>query len=84
MTESEQAIERLRKIILRDKIECYEGVVRVLRGDIFSLLSCYFGFESDTLCLSLDIGENGKYMFKCSLEAESIISPQILQQNISV
>lgn len=79
MKESQIAVERLKKVILRDKIECYEGVVRVLKGDLVNLLSCYFGLNGDEVQVNLEVNENGRYCLSCFLEADSIISPQILQ-----
>ncbi|MEG1609265.1 MAG: hypothetical protein RR348_05300, partial [Clostridia bacterium] len=69
MKEAQMAVERLKKVILRDKIECYEGLTRVIRGDLFSLLSCYFGLNGDELEVTLDINDNGRYCLNCSLEA---------------
>lgn len=81
MKEGKQAVERLRKVLMRDKIQSYEGVARVLEDDLFGLLSCYFGLKREDLEVKLSINDNGRYSLNCSLEADSIISPQVLENN---
>ena len=47
MNESRQAIQRLRSVLLQDKIQSYEGFLRVLRGDLYAVLNCYMHIVGD-------------------------------------
>ena len=72
----EQIKNRLKTLMLSDKIEGYETLMLVLRSDLMAIFSSYMILDSkDSLKLSLDIREDGKYYFNINAIANRIIDP---------
>lgn len=78
MKEKLNTVERLKRILLQDKMKSYEGFFRVLRGDMAALLGCYLTFESEDLTIDMNIDQDGNYAFVVKVLASNIKSPNIL------
>lgn len=77
MNENRQALQRLRNVLLQDKIQSYEGFLRVLRGDLFALLQCYMHIVGD-VDVALDPIEDDRFRLRVELKADHIRTPQTL------
>ena len=77
MNESKMMARRLKKVLMQDKINAYEGLTRALESDLKSLLGCYM-----TLCgdvnINIDIVDEGEYQINISAKADNINAPNII------
>ena len=77
MNESKMMERRLKKVLMQDKINAYEGLTRALESDLRILLNCYM-----TLCgdvnINIDIVDNGEYQINISAKADNINAPNII------
>lgn len=77
MNESKMMARRLKKVLMQDKINAYEGLMRTLESDLKLLLGCYM-----TLCgdvnINIDIVEGGEYQINISAKADNINAPNII------
>lgn len=80
MKESKIAAERLKKVLLGDKIKSYEGFVRVLRGDLYALLQCYMTLDRQDVDVNFSTDDDGAYRIVIEARATHIKSPQTLSQ----
>lgn len=80
MKESKLALARLKNLLMQDKTSHFQGINRVLVGDIYSLLSCYFELDKENIRLVLSLDEQGEYCLSISANAKKIISPKLLEE----
>ena len=77
MNESKMMARRLKKVLMQDKINAYEGLTRALESDLKILLGCYM-----TLCgdvnINIDIVDEGEYQINISAKADNINAPNII------
>lgn len=78
MREGKVAAERLRRVLLSDKIKSYEGFLRVLKGDVYALLQCYMSLDPQDVDVHLSTDEEGAYRFVIEARANHIKTPQTL------
>ena len=79
MKESKLALNRLKNILMKDKSAQFEGINRVLSGDMYSLLACYFDIEKHQISLDIQVDEWGEYSISMNAKANKIISPKLLE-----
>ena len=76
MNESKMMERRLKKVLMQDKINAYEGLTRALESDLRLLLGCYM-----TLCgdvnINIDIVDGGEYQINISAKADNINAPNV-------
>lgn len=77
MNESKMMERRLKKVLMQDKINAYEGLTRALESDLRILLGCYMTLCSD-VNINIDIVDNGEYQINISTKADNINAPNII------
>ncbi|MDE7070459.1 MAG: hypothetical protein K2O86_00610 [Clostridia bacterium] len=77
MNESKIMEKRLKKVLMQDKINAYEGLTRALESDLRLLLGCYMTLCSD-VSINIDIVDNGEYQINISAKADNINAPNII------
>lgn len=77
MNESKQIANRLKKVLLQDKIYAYEGLSRALEGDVRMLLSYYMNLVGD-VSINIDILDSGEYQININAKANNISAPQVI------
>lgn len=73
MKENNIAQQRIKKLILQDKIRAYDGFVELLKSDIKQTLSSYMKVKN--LNIDIDIKDNNNYLLDIKVECIDIISP---------
>ncbi len=58
---SSPAGERLKKVVVNDKIGAIESMLRALKSEQYKLLTNYMYLNADRLKVYIDILENGEY-----------------------
>lgn len=58
---SSPAGERLKKVVVNDKIGAIESMLRALKSEQYKLLTNYMYLNPDRLTVYIDILENGEY-----------------------
>lgn len=58
---SSPAGERLKKVVVNDKIGAIESMLRALKSEQYKLLTNYIYLNPDRLKVYIDILENGEY-----------------------
>ncbi len=58
---SSPAGERLKKVVVNDKIGAIESMLRALKSEQYKLLTNYMYLNPDRLKVYIDILENGEY-----------------------
>lgn len=74
---SKQAIERLKKVIMQDKLNSYEGFFRVLKGDMYSVFDCYMTMVGD-IDIDCEMIEDGNFRIDISVVASHLKSPKTI------
>lgn len=77
MNESKQIANRLKKVLLQDKIYAYEGLSKALEGDVKMLLSYYMNLVGD-VSINIDILDSGEYQININAKANNISAPQVI------
>ncbi len=77
MNESKQIANRLKKVLLQDKIYAYEGLSKALEGDVRMLLSYYMNLVGD-VSINIDILDSGEYQININAKANNISAPQVI------
>lgn len=77
MNESKIMEKRLKKVLMQDKINAYEGLTRALESDLRLLLGCYMTLCGD-VSINIDIVDNGEYQINISAKADNINAPNII------
>lgn len=77
MNESKIMERRLKKVLMQDKINSYEGLTRALESDLRLLLGCYVSLCGD-VNINIDIVDNGEYQINISAKADNINAPNII------
>lgn len=54
--------QRLKKVVMEDKVSAIENMLRVLKSDQYKLLTNYMYLNADDLKVYIDITENGDYI----------------------
>ncbi len=69
MRGSKVALERIKKVLLRDKAGAQEDLVAVMRSDLSDLLDCYFEVDPRSIGVEIDVDEHGAYRISLSARA---------------
>ena len=69
MKGSKVGLERLKKVLLRDKAGAQEDLVAVLKSDACDLLDCYFEVDPRSLEAMIEVDEYGYYKIAISAKA---------------
>lgn len=77
MNESKMMESRLKKVLMQDKINAYEGLTRALESDLRMLLGCYMNLCGD-VNINIDILDGGFYQINISAKADNINAPNII------
>ncbi|MGN0771889.1 MAG: cell division topological specificity factor MinE [Christensenellales bacterium] len=77
MSNKNEAINRLKKVLLQDKVYSYEGFLKILKGDIYSLMSCYMTVKED-VDVDFEIDDEGDCTFCIKVKANNLKSPKTL------
>ena len=70
MRENKMIESRLKRMLLQDKINAYEGDLRLLLG-------CYMSLSGD-VNINIDILDSGEYQINICAKADNINSPNII------
>jgi len=62
-------LERIKKVLLRDKAGAQEDIVAVLRSDVCDLLDCYFEVDPHSIGATIEVDEYGQYEIAISARA---------------
>ena len=77
MNESKMMESRLKKVLMQDKINAYEGLTSALESDLKLLLGCYMTLTSK-VNINIDILDGGEYQINISAKADNINAPNII------
>ena len=69
MKGSKVGLERIRKVLLRDKTGAQEDLVAVLKSDACELFDCYFEVDPRSLSAEIEVDEYGYYKVTVSARA---------------
>lgn len=69
MRGSKVGLERIKKVLLRDKAGAQEDLVAVLKSDVCDLLDCYFEVEPRSIGVEIEVDEHGAYRLALSARA---------------
>lgn len=69
MSKTEMIKDRLKNVMLSDRVASVESLLRVLKSDVISLLSNYMYIENEDVQLTLDAEANGE--FKVNIQAKT-------------
>lgn len=73
----DQAIIRLKKVILNDKINMPSGLIEILKKDMRHLLESYFELSGE-LELAVETDSEGLYTITALSKAERVKSPKFI------
>ena len=68
---------RLKRMLLQDKINAYEGLTKAIEGDIRLLLDCYMTLVGE-VSVNIDILDSGEYQINICAKADNINSPNVI------
>lgn len=71
MNEGRMVVNRLKSVLLKDKLDMSEGFMRALRNDLGRVLSYYMRLRPDGIEVFIDGAENG-YTVRVKARAEDI------------
>ncbi|MCX4363102.1 MAG: hypothetical protein OSJ74_06950 [Clostridia bacterium] len=77
MNESKMMEKRLKKVLMQDKINAYEGLIKALESDIKLLLGCYMSLCGD-VNINIDIVDGSQYQINISAKADNINAPNTI------
>ena len=77
MNESKIMESRLKKVLMQDKINAYEGLTRAMESDLRMLLNCYMTLLGD-VSVNIDVVEGGLYQINISAKADNINAPNVI------
>ena len=77
MNESKMMEKRLKKVLMQDKINAYEGLTRAIESDLRLLLGCYMTLLGD-VSINIDVVDGGEYQINISAKADNINAPNII------
>ena len=77
MRENKMIESRLKRMLLQDKINAYEGLTKALERDLRLLLGCYMSLSGD-VNINIDILDSGEYQINICAKADNINSPNII------
>lgn len=69
MRGSKVGLERIKKVLLRDKAGAQEDLVAVLKSDACDLLDCYFEVDPRSVGAEIEVDEYGAYRITLSARA---------------
>lgn len=62
-------LERIKKVLLKDKTGAREDITAVLKSDAYDLLDNYFEVEPQSVSASIEVDEMGYYEVKVAARA---------------
>lgn len=65
--------QRLKKVVMEDKVSAIENMLRVLKSDQYKLLTNYMYLNADDLKVYIDITENGDYILTVRAVTDRLI-----------
>lgn len=65
--------QRLKKVVMDDKVSAIENMLRVLKSDQYKLLTNYMYLNADDLKVYIDITENGDYILTVKAVTDRLI-----------
>ena len=68
---------RLKKVLMQDKINAYEGLTKTLESDLRLLLECYMTLRGD-VSINIDVTSDGEYQINISAKADNINAPNVI------
>lgn len=71
MNEGRMAVNRLKNVLLKDKLDMSEGFMRALRNDLGRVLSYYMRLRPEGIEVFIDDADNG-YSVRVKASAEDI------------
>lgn len=71
MNEGRMAVNRLKNVLLKDKLDMSEGFMRALRNDLGRVLSYYMRLRPEGIEVFIDDADNG-YNVRVKASAEDI------------
>ena len=69
MKGSKVGLERIKKVLLRDKAGAQEDLVAVIKSDLSELLDCYFEVDPRSIGAEIEVDEYGCYKIALSARA---------------
>lgn len=74
MRNAKVGLERIKKVLLKDKTGAREDVIAVLRSDLYDLLDSYFEVDPHSVKAQVDVDDFGGYEVKISARAYRVRS----------
>lgn len=65
---------RLRKVILNDTLKIPNGVIEVLRNDLYGVFGSYFDIDAESLKIEITVGEDGIYKLQVTANGTNVKS----------
>lgn len=77
-TNAKNSFIRLKRVLLSDKDNLPNGLMKVLRADLDRVLSSYFDYPTQTLKLDVDLDPNGRYCIRIEAMAERVKTVKVI------
>jgi len=78
MTNGKNSFLRLKRVLLNDKDNLPNGLMKVLRADLDQVLSSYFDYPTETLKVDVDLDSNGRYCIRIEAMAERVKTIKVI------
>jgi len=67
--------ERLKNVMMGDRIEGFETLLTVLKSDLSVLLGNYMHLGAEGLKIQLEVKDNGEYILNITASTDRLIEP---------
>ncbi|MDD3946597.1 MAG: cell division topological specificity factor MinE [Clostridia bacterium] len=78
MTNGKNSFLRLKRVLLNDKDNLPNGLMKVLRADLDQVLSSYFDYPTETLKVDVDLDSKGRYCIRIEAMAERVKTIKVI------
>ena len=72
MRRAKLGLERIKKVLLKDKTGAQEDVIAVLKSDAYDLLDNYFEVDPNSLRAEVEVNDLGFYEVKITAHAHRV------------
>lgn len=72
-TQSEQIVDRLKTVMNADRMSGVENISKVIKSDIFDLLTSYMYLQIGDIELSIELVKDGNYILNLTAKSTHLI-----------
>ncbi len=74
MKKQSSELIRLRKVILNDTLKIPNGVIEILKNDLYGVFGSYFDIDGESLKIEITVGEDGIYKLQVTANGTNVKS----------